>query len=127
MLTKILSAAHFGLKTIPVEVEVNIATKGFPGFNIIGLPSKAVEEAKERVKTALVNSDIKFPEAKITVNLAPADIPKEGSNYDLPIAMGILTALEFVMLPKVPKGFITNFPNAVPDFIGPRQFIFSRF
>ena len=100
MLTKILSAAHFGLKTIPVEVEVNIATKGFPGFNIIGLPSKAVEEAKERVKTALVNSDIKFPEAKITVNLAPADIPKEGSNYDLPIAMGILTALEFVMLPK---------------------------
>jgi len=100
VLTKILSAAHFGLKTIPVEVEVNIASKGFPGFNIIGLPSKAVEEARERVKTALVNSNIKFPEAKITVNLAPADIPKEGSNYDLPIAVGILNALEVVALPE---------------------------
>ena len=100
MLTKILSAAHFGLKTIPVEVEANIASKGFPGFNIIGLPSKAVEEARERVKKALVNSNIKFPEAKITVNLAPADIPKEGSNYDLPIAVGILNALEVVALPE---------------------------
>jgi len=100
VLTKILSAAHFGLKTIPIEVEVNIATKGFPGFNIIGLPSKAVEEARERVKTAIINSNIKFPDAKITVNLAPADIPKEGSNYDLPIAVGILNALEVVSLPK---------------------------
>ena len=52
VLTKILSAAHFGLKTIPVEVEVNVAQKGFPGFSIIGLPTKSVEEAKERVKTA---------------------------------------------------------------------------
>ena len=74
MLSKILSAAHFGLETIPVEVEVNISKKGFPGFNIIGLPNKAIEEAKERVKTALVNSGIEFPIAKIVVNLAPADL-----------------------------------------------------
>jgi len=96
MLTKVLSAAHSGLDTIPIEVEVSISKKGFPGFNIIGLPNKAIDEAKERVKTALTNSGIEFPQAKIIVNLAPADIPKEGSNYDLPIAIGILTALEGV-------------------------------
>jgi magnesium chelatase family protein len=100
MLTKILSASHFGLEITPVDVEVNIFKKGFPGFNIIGLPNKAVEEAKERVKTALDNSGIEFPQAKIVVNLAPADIPKEGAGFDLPIAMGILASLEGVKLPK---------------------------
>lgn len=99
MLTKILSAAHFGLETIPVEVEVNVSKKGFPGFTIIGLPSKAIEEAKERVKTAIINSGLDFPQAKIIVNLAPADIPKEGSCYDLPIAVGILVCLGLVRLP----------------------------
>lgn len=99
MLTKVLSASHFGLETIPIEVEVNVSKKGFPGFNIIGLPNKSVEEAKERVKTALVNSGIDFPNIKIIVNLAPADIPKEGSNYDLPIAIGILHCLELAPLP----------------------------
>lgn len=100
VLTKILSAAHFGLKTVPIEVEVNISKKGFPGISIIGLPSKAVEEAKERVKTALVNSGIEFPNHKITINLAPADLPKEGSAYDLPIAVGILHAMGTVRLPE---------------------------
>ena len=104
MLTKVLSASHFGLETIPIEVEVNVSKKGFPGFNIIGLPNKSVEEAKERVKTALINSGIDFPNIKIIVNLAPADIPKEGSNYDLPIAIGILHCLELVLLP-VDKSF----------------------
>ena len=99
MLAKVLSAAHFGLETVLVEVEVNLAQKGFPGFYIIGLPSKAVEEAKERVKTALANCGIDFPQAKIIVNLAPADLPKEGSCYDLPIAMGILGCLRMVELP----------------------------
>jgi magnesium chelatase family protein len=100
MLTKILSAANQGLDTIPIEVEVSVQKKGFPGFNIIGLPNKSIDEAKERVKTALENSNIKFPQAKIIVNLAPADIPKEGSNYDLPIAVGILNTLESAPLPK---------------------------
>lgn len=81
-----------GLQAIEVEVEVNVAAKGFPGFNIVGLPNKAVEEAKERVRTALLNSGVEFPQKKITVNLAPADIPKEGSAYDLPIAVGIMAA-----------------------------------
>jgi magnesium chelatase family protein len=100
MLTKILSAAHVGLKTIPIEVEVNVANTGFPGFNIIGLPNKSIEEAKERVKTALTNSGFQFPQAKIVVNLAPADLPKEGSCYDLPIAVGILHAMESVQMPE---------------------------
>lgn len=99
MLTKVLSAAHFGLKTIPIEVEVNVAEKGFPGFTIIGLPNKAIEEAKERVKAALTNAGFEFPLAKIIVNLAPADLPKEGSCYDLPIAMGILASTGVVNLP----------------------------
>ncbi|MFZ5933001.1 MAG: YifB family Mg chelatase-like AAA ATPase [Patescibacteria group bacterium] len=100
MLTKVLSATHFGLETVPVEVEVNVSQKGFPGFSIIGLPSKAVEEAKERVKTALINSGIDFPNLKIITNLAPADIPKEGSSYDLPIAIGILNSMQVASLPK---------------------------
>jgi magnesium chelatase family protein len=100
VLTKILSASHFGLEANLIEVEVNVFKKGFPGFSIIGLPNKSIEEAKERVKTALINSDIDIPNSKIVVNLAPADIPKEGSLYDLPIAIGILASLGNVKLPE---------------------------
>jgi len=100
MLTKVATVANYGLKSVEVEVEVNVAERGFPGFGIVGLVSKAAEETKERVKTAIINSDIDFPTAKITVNLAPADLPKEGSVYDLPIAMGILTAMGEVNLGK---------------------------
>lgn len=100
MLTKVLSAAHFGLEATPIEVEVNVFKKGFPGFSIIGLPNKSIEEAKERVKTALVNSGVEFPNLKIIVNLAPADIPKEGSLYDLPIAIGVLASMGITKLPK---------------------------
>src|SRR3990172_12822241 len=92
MLTKIRSTANIGLETIPVDVEVDVASAGFPGFTIVGLASKAVEEARERVKTAIVNSGFDFPPKKITVNLAPADLPKVGVAYDLPIAIGILAA-----------------------------------
>ena len=100
MLNKVLSIANVGLKGIEIEVEVNIADKGFPGFGIVGLASKAVEEAKERVKTAIINSDINFPNAKITINLAPADLPKDGSCYDLPISVGILASMGELILPK---------------------------
>ncbi|KKS96332.1 MAG: Mg chelatase subunit ChlI, magnesium chelatase family protein [Candidatus Gottesmanbacteria bacterium GW2011_GWA2_43_14] len=92
MLTKICSIANIGLETIPVIVEVDVAQSGFPGFTIVGLASKAVEEAKERVKTAIINSGLEFPSKKITVNLAPADLPKDGAAYDLPIAVGVLIA-----------------------------------
>ncbi|HOX96690.1 MAG TPA: YifB family Mg chelatase-like AAA ATPase [Candidatus Woesebacteria bacterium] len=92
MLACIRSAACVGLQSFSVDVEVDVADKGFPGFSIVGLPDKAVGEARERVRTALVNSSFAFPQKKITVNLAPADLPKEGSAFDLPIALGILLA-----------------------------------
>lgn len=87
----IKSAALVGLESQPVTVEVDIGA-GLPGFTIVGLPDKAVEEAKERVRSAIRNSNYKFPNARIVVNLAPADIKKEGPCYDLPIALGILIA-----------------------------------
>jgi len=100
MLVKIQSVANLGLKAVEIDVEVNVADKGFPGFGIVGLASKAVEEAKERVKTAIINSDIDFPTAKITINLAPADLPKDGASYDLPMAIGILGAMDEVKMPE---------------------------
>ncbi len=92
MLVKISSIATIGLETVPIDVEVDVASQGFPGFTIVGLASKAVEEARERVKTAIINSGFDFPPKKITVNLAPADLPKDGAAYDLPIAIGVLAA-----------------------------------
>lgn len=93
MLAKVFSVAHFGLDTVKIEVEVDVAGRGFPGLHLVGLPSKAVEEAKERVRSAIVNSGIDFPSrSRIVVNLAPADLVKEGSCYDLPIALAILLA-----------------------------------
>lgn len=92
MLAKIASGATVGLNAMLVEVEVDIPQEGFPAFNMVGLPDKAVEEAKERVRSAIKNSGADFPPTRITVNLAPADLPKEGPSYDLPIALGILIA-----------------------------------
>jgi magnesium chelatase family protein len=92
MLVKLRSVATVGLTTLPVEVEVDVAEQGFPGVTIVGLAGKAVEEAKERVKTAIKNSGLDFPPKKITINLAPADLPKDGGAYDLPMAVGILAA-----------------------------------
>lgn len=92
MLARVLSAAIVGLEAVPIEVEVDIASQGLPSFTIVGLPDKAVEEAKERVRSAIRNSGADFPARRITVNLAPADLPKEGPSYDLPIALGILVA-----------------------------------
>ncbi len=92
MLVKVHSVAHVGLESVGVVVEVDVADQGFPGFTIVGLAGKAVEEARERVKTAIGNSGLDFPPKKITVNLAPADLPKDGGAYDLAIAVGILAA-----------------------------------
>jgi magnesium chelatase family protein len=92
MLAKIYSATHVGLEGVLIEVEVDVAGRGFPTFTIVGLPNKAVDEAKDRVRTAIVNASYTMPDSRITVNLAPADIPKIGSSFDLPIAVGILAA-----------------------------------
>lgn len=91
MLAKISSGAIIGLNSTQIDVEVDISD-GLPVFTIVGLPDKAVEESKERVRSALKNTGADFPLARITVNLAPADLPKAGPAYDLPIAVGILIA-----------------------------------
>ena len=94
MLAKVTSAAVVGLDAVPITVEVDVAAMGLPSFTIVGLPDKAVEESKERVRAAVKNSGADIPAKRITVNLAPADLPKEGPAYDLPIALGILVASE---------------------------------
>jgi len=95
MLAKVLSGAILGIDAYVVEVEVDIA-QGLPVFATVGLPDGAVKESKERVKSAIKNSGFDFPPKRITVNLAPADVKKEGAGFDLPIAVGILTALDIV-------------------------------
>ena len=95
MLSVYNSATIFGLNVIQVEVEVDISS-GLPGISIVGLPNKSVEEAKERVKSALQNSGFIIPAKRMTINLAPGDIKKEGTGFDLPIAVGILTAAGYI-------------------------------
>ncbi len=89
MLSKIISFALNGLEGVPVEVETDV-NKGMVSYDLVGLPDTAVKESKERVRSAIKNSAMYFPVNKITINLAPADIKKEGSHYDLPIAVSIL-------------------------------------
>ncbi len=92
MLSKIFSSATFGIDAYIVEVETH-CEKQIPGFTIVGLPDNTVKESRERVSAAIKNSNLEFPLKKITVNLAPADIKKEGSSFDLPLAIGILSAI----------------------------------
>lgn len=91
MLARIRSAAVLGIEAYPVEVEVDL-TPGLPSFATVGLPQGAVKEGRERVNAALVNAGFQYPLKRITVNLAPADRPKAGSAFDLPIALGLLVA-----------------------------------
>jgi len=90
MLSRIFSGTTVGLESVLIEVEVDVSSSGLPSLTIVGLPDKAIEEAKERVRSAIRNSGFDFPERRITVNLSPADLPKAGPAFDLPIAMGIL-------------------------------------
>jgi magnesium chelatase family protein len=91
MLARVLSAALFGVEAVLVRVEVDVAS-GLPAFTTVGLPDSAVRESRERVRTAIRNAGFGFPSDRITVNLAPADLRKEGASFDLPIALGILSA-----------------------------------
>ena len=90
-LAVIYSRAKHGIDAPLVHVETHLSN-GLPGFSIVGLPETAVKESKDRVRSAILNSGFDFPASRITVNLAPADLPKEGGRYDLPIALGILAA-----------------------------------
>lgn len=100
MISKVLSSAVLGIDAYLVEVEVDIAF-GFPQFSTVGLPEGAVKESKERVKAAIKNCGYDFPQKKITVNLPPADIKKEGSAFDLPIAIRILSATGLIRADKL--------------------------
>lgn len=95
MLSKIFTSATYGIDAYILEVETNVE-KNVPNFTIVGLPDNAVKESKERVIAAIKNSGYEFPARRITINLAPADIKKEGSSFDLSIAIGILSANELV-------------------------------
>ena len=84
------SRAHLGLDAPEVTIEVHLAA-GLPAFQLVGLAETTVRESRDRVRSALQNAGFQFPDRKITVNLAPADLPKEGGRFDLPIALGILS------------------------------------
>lgn len=105
MLSKVISSAVLGIDAYPVEVEVDIASRGLPFFSTVGLPDAAVKESKERVRTALKNTGFDFPLKQVIVNLAPADIKKEGSAFDLPIAVGMLIA-EGVLTQEQANGYL---------------------
>ncbi len=104
MIAKVLSGALLGIDAYPVEVEVDIAL-GLPQFATVGLPEGAVKESKDRVKSAIKNSGYEFPTRRITINLAPADIRKDGAALDLPMAMGILGAMG-IARPKDGRRFV---------------------
>ncbi len=92
MVQRVSTVAFEGIEARSVDVQVQVAP-GLPAFAIVGLPDKAVSEARERVRSALIASGLALPARRITVNLAPADLPKEGSHYDLPIALGLMAAI----------------------------------
>ena len=92
MISRVRTVAFQGIEAVPVDVQVMVAP-GKVGMSIVGLPDKAVAESRERVQAALHASGLSMPARKVTVNLAPADLPKEGSHYDLPIALGLMAAL----------------------------------
>src|SRR5688500_16950275 len=91
MLACVRTAAVYGIEACPVQVEVDVAF-GLPSFTMVGLPDASVRESRDRVRSAIRNSGFEFPVRRITVNLSPADIRKEGASFDLPIALGVLAA-----------------------------------
>jgi magnesium chelatase family protein len=95
MVARAYTVAFEGVTARPVEVQCAVSP-GMPAFSIVGLPDKAVSEARERVRSALAAMAIALPSKRITINLSPADLPKEGSHFDLPIALALLAALEII-------------------------------
>src|SRR5205823_12744650 len=101
MVARVRTVAFHGVEVIDVETQVTIAS-GLPAFTVVGLPDKAVAESRERVRAALAALGLALPPRRITVNLAPADVLKEGSHFDLPIAVALLAAME--SLPGAERG-----------------------
>jgi len=105
MISKILSAAVIGLDAAEVEVEADV-TNGLPATIVVGLPDTAVQESRERVKAAIKNSGCSYPQTRVSVNLAPADVPKLGTHFDLPIALAILSAADQISFDPTGKIFL---------------------
>ena len=101
-LAVVLSRAELGIQAPQVRVEVHIS-RGLPKLNIVGMPETAVKESKDRVRAAIMNAGYDFPHHRITINLSPADIPKQGGRYDLPIAIGVLAATGQLSQTKLPE------------------------
>ncbi|MDP8258793.1 MAG: YifB family Mg chelatase-like AAA ATPase [Candidatus Aadella gelida] len=91
MLAKVLSGCVVGINAHPIEVEIDVSS-GLPSFSVVGLPDTSIKESRDRIRSAIKNSGFAFPHGKITVNLSPADLKKEGASFDMPIALGILSA-----------------------------------
>jgi magnesium chelatase family protein len=106
MLACITTAAVVGLEGCLIEVQVDIANTGLPTFYIVGLPNTAVKEARERVRAAIKNSGMAYPLRRITANLAPAELPKQGPSYDLPLALAILVAADQLTPPPAEAMFV---------------------
>ena len=121
MLAKVFSFAVNGIEAYPVEVEVN-AGWGDTIIVIVGLPDAAVKESRDRVSTALMNSGFKFSLGRTTINLAPADVKKEGPSFDLPIALGVLAASEQLASDQVEK-FAMVGELALTGAVGPVGFV----
>ncbi len=105
MISKVFSAAVIGLDAELIEVEADV-TNGLPATIVVGLPDTAVQESRERVKTAIKNSGCSYPQTRVSVNLAPADVPKLGTHFDLPIALAIVMASDQVELDMAGKMFL---------------------
>ena len=126
----VYSRAQLGLDAPLVTVEVHL-TGGLPGLSIVGLPEAAVRESKDRVRSALLNARFEFPARRITINLAPADLPKEGGRFDLPIALGILVASKQLSAPRLEDheflgelaltGHLRPIRSALPASLGARD------
>ncbi|MEK1900928.1 MAG: magnesium chelatase domain-containing protein, partial [Rhizobium sp.] len=127
MVARVSTVAFQGIEGVPVEVQVMVAP-GKMGIQIVGLPDKAVAESRERVQAALHASGLALPSKRVTVNLAPADLPKEGSHFDLPIALGLMAALgaipadalsDYVVVGELNlDGTIAAIAGALPAAIG---------
>jgi magnesium chelatase family protein len=135
MLARINTIALEGVMAVPVEVEVDLS-RGLPALNIVGLPEATVREAKDRIRAALVNSGFKLPTRRITINLAPAHLPKVGAGYDLPMALGLLVAMEKIPQKVMDKrvvlgelsldGRLRSITGALPAALYARQDGFSE-
>ena len=105
MTTEVMTAAFQGIESIPIMVQVQIAGGSLPSFSIVGLPDKAISESKERIRSAFYTLSLALPPNRITINLSPANILKEGSHYDLPMALGLMAATGFLSQEDI-KGII---------------------